>query len=131
MRSFGHRLGFLVVLLAVAVSVMPLLTPVSAEVTVDGWASQASGTLLSLYAVSGTSPSNVVASGDAGLVLRYDGSSWSSTSSGVLVPLYGVWSAPTGEVYAVGNAGTIVRHNGVSWSQMASGTSKHLNALCG
>jgi hypothetical protein len=110
---------------------MPLLTPVSAEVSADGWSSQSSGTLLSLYAVSGTSPSNVVASGDAGLVLHYDGNSWNSTSSGVLVPLYDIWSAPTGEVYAVGNAGTILHYDGSSWSQMASGVTNHLRGLWG
>jgi|GEM_PF-450011 len=131
MRCFGRRLGILTLVLALSVSIMPLLAPVSAEVSADGWGTQPSGVLLSLYSVSGTSPSNVVASGDAGLVLRYDGSAWNPMSTGVVVPLYGIWAVPTGEVYAVGNAGTIVRHNGVSWSQMASGSSNHLNAIWG
>jgi hypothetical protein len=128
---FRHRLGLLVVLLAVSISVTPLLTPVSAEVSADGWAPQESGTLLTLYGVSGTSPSDVLACGDAGVILRYNGGAWVSMNSGVTVPLYGIWCSSTGAAFAVGNAGTISKYDGISWNQMASGTSNHLNAVWG
>ncbi len=125
----SKQLGFMAALLAVFVSVVPLLAPVSADGSPDGWAPHESGTTLALYGVCGGSSSEVFACGYGGIILRHDGSGWNPMTTGVTSPIYSLSCASTDSVFAVGNAGTIVSYNGTSWNQMVSGTSNHLNAV--
>jgi trimeric autotransporter adhesin len=62
-----------------------------------------------LRGVHGRSPNEVYAVGDAGTIIRFNGSAWSSEVSGVDTELRDVWASPTGEVYVVGVPSLIVR----------------------
>jgi len=80
--------------------------------------------------VWGSSPTNVFAVGDAGTILRYDGSAWSPMSSGTPRVLLGVWG--TGNtVFAVGDAGTVLRYNGTTWTSIGPGPVDDLLAVWG
>ena len=62
-----------------------------------------------MYAIHGTSASNIFAVGPAGKILHYDGTTWSVDVSPTTEHLYGVWVAPSGVAFAVGTNGTILR----------------------
>ncbi|HKX02136.1 MAG TPA: hypothetical protein VJX71_06530 [Methylomirabilota bacterium] len=71
-------------------------------------------------------PNNVLAVGEAGTILFYDGTSWTFRASGTTNTLY----APGPDGFEVGAAGTILQYNPTtdSWSPQTSGTT---NALYG
>jgi photosystem II stability/assembly factor-like uncharacterized protein len=58
-----------------------------------------------------------VAVGDAGTILRYDGTSWTKQTSGVTVALWGVWGSGPAAIYAAGSGGRILRYDGSQWSE--------------
>lgn len=64
----------------------------------------------SLRGVWGSSGTNVLAVGESGTILRYNGSAWSPMTSGTTNPLYGFWGSSENNVFAVGGGGTIL-HN--------------------
>jgi hypothetical protein len=59
---------------------------------------------------------DVVAAGNAGTILRFDGSSWSPMTSGTTNALRGLWGSSATRVFAVGDNGTALAWNGSSWS---------------
>ena len=67
--------------------------------------------------VWGTSSANVLAVGDMGTVLSYDGSEWFLIPSGTIEGLFSIWGSSAANVYAVGRSGTIIRYDGVSDAQ--------------
>ena len=93
-----------------------------------------------MYAVRGTSPSDVTAVGYGGGFVRYNGSTWTSGSSGTLPTMYGLWSAGDGDLFAagyLGSTGMIAR--GVrgatvtltagSWTLSGQGAQQQLTAV--
>jgi photosystem II stability/assembly factor-like uncharacterized protein len=75
-----------------------------------------------LNGVWGTSPTDVFAVGDDGIILHFDGKSWTKMDSGSTSHLYGVWGISSNSVYAVGNYGTILFYNGKQWLKVDQGT---------
>jgi hypothetical protein len=84
-----------------------------------------------LNAVWSTSPSDAWAVGNAGTILRWNGSAWSSVASGTTSDLLAVWGSSSTDVWAVGRSGTIRRWNGTAWTSVPSGTSTDLRAVWG
>jgi hypothetical protein len=83
-------------------------------------------------AVWNTSPADVFAVGDAGMIAHYDGTNWNQQTSGTTKQLSGVWGVgPAGAVFAVGAAGTIMFYDGSTWSSQTSGTTQPLYAVWG
>ncbi len=79
-----------------------------------------------LFGVWGSDPDNLVAVGDAGTVLVFDGTGWARTGLGVLDDFEDVWGADAANIFAVGEDGVIWFFDGAAWSQMPSGTSVDL-----
>ncbi|MBW1757481.1 MAG: hypothetical protein JRD92_17005 [Deltaproteobacteria bacterium] len=71
-------------------------------------------------------PDNIIAVGDDGAALLYDGSQWDAMTTNTAERLFGVWGSAADDVFAVGGAGAIVRFNGVAWGGMVSGTTATL-----
>lgn len=85
-----------------------------------------------LFDVYGTSPTDVWACGDRGVMFHYDGnpdSTWTLVPLGVSTGITEIWGPGDGTLYAVGHAGKIWRNTGSGWSGMTSGTSKDLYSI--
>ena len=81
-----------------------------------------------LLGVWGTSPSDVVAVGAAGAMLRYDGQAWVADPAGKDLDLTAIHGAKD-ILVAVARRGTLlVRKEGV-WSRVETGTSSNLNGV--
>jgi len=78
------------------------------------WAESPSGTLESLRSVSGTSAGDVIAVGENGAALHFDGAAWNNIST-FPIHLNEVWMDAPGTAYAVGEQGTILRFDGAQW----------------
>ena len=74
------------------------------------WMPVASPTTAFLYAVHGTSASDVWAIGDAGVALHFDGASWTQASVPATTTLRALTRVPGGGLRMVGHAGTLLRH---------------------
>jgi hypothetical protein len=86
---------------------------------------------ISLTDVWGPSADDLFATGQSGVVMRYDGTSWRTTHAGTSENLFGVWGASAGYVIAVGGNGTIRRFDGASWTDMNSGTAMSFQDVWG
>jgi hypothetical protein len=84
-----------------------------------------------LHGLSGTSPIDAWAVGDAGTILHWSGSAWSNSPSGTTSQLNAAWSVSGTEAWAVGEAGTILRWNGSGWTGVSSGTPSGLHGIWG
>jgi len=71
---------------------------------------------VSLSDVWGPSANNLFATGQQGVVLRYDGATWRVTQTPTTASLWGVWGTSATNVVAVGTAGTILRFDGATWT---------------
>jgi hypothetical protein len=97
-----------------------------------------SGVYESMYALWGTSASDVWAVGAAGTTLHYDGKTWSKIPSGVkpdpngkTPDLQAVWGTSASNVWAVGWDGTILHFDGAHWLRVESPTSASLRDIWG
>ena len=82
-----------------------------------GWKALSSAvTINTLRQVWGSSPSNVYAAGDDGLV-RFDGASWKTTSVGPTYKLRDVWGSNPTDVWVVGDSGTMLHNSGGGWKK--------------
>jgi outer membrane protein OmpA-like peptidoglycan-associated protein len=88
-------------------------------------------TAYELFGIWSSSPDAVVAVGNCGLVVRWDGSQWSVQESGTDTWLLAVWGSGPDDVFAAGRRGTVLHWNGASWSPMTTGSAAHLFALWG
>jgi hypothetical protein len=83
---------------------------------------------VALRDVWGASRNELVAVGDGGTILQYDGSGWAKAESGVQVDLTGVWGSSREDVYVVGGvmvsedgqASAILHFDGSEWVRMAT-----------
>lgn len=75
-----------------------------------------------LWGIWGSSASDLWAVGDAGTILRGNGTTWTKVTSPTTQPLYGVWGTSSTNVWAVGAASTILRWDGTSWKTVAAPT---------
>ena len=57
-----------------------------------------------------SSDSNIVAVGDGGTIVQYDGSTWTPPVSGVTANLRAVWGSGSTNIYAVGDNGTVLHY---------------------
>jgi len=107
----------------------------------SSWEAQGSGTTRYLWAVWGSSPSDVFAVGDSATILHYDGSNWSQQPAARITGVWGsdalsirdVWGSSATDVFAVGldsrNSGRsgrvpfspIWHYDGTTWTQAAVG----------
>ena len=81
------------------------------------------------FAVSGSSPTNVVMVGSGGAIARWNGQKLTVESSGTDKDLRGVFVAADDVAWAVGEQGTVVRWNGDHWTVQTSGSTGLLNAV--
>ena len=94
------------------------------------WVPEAVPSAGDLYGISGNSATDIVAVGDTGSILRYDGSTWRKDASPTRRLLRSSWSGG-GQHILVGEQGTIVRSNGTGWTPQVSGTTRFLRAAWG
>jgi photosystem II stability/assembly factor-like uncharacterized protein len=87
------------------------------------WTSMASGTTQNLRGLGGVCPCSVLAVGENGVVLRYNGVDWSDISPGVPVHFNEVWvDNATGDAFVVGEGGTVMHLQGGVWSPLSLGS---------
>jgi cysteine-rich repeat protein len=87
------------------------------------WTAMTTGTFADLYAVWGSSPTNVYAVGNDSTIVHYDGTKWTQVQTSGPIDYSDVWGSGTTDVFAVGyavnsNAGRVDRFNGLSFSSM-------------
>jgi photosystem II stability/assembly factor-like uncharacterized protein len=92
------------------------------------------GVTANLNAVGGTVTSNVIAAGDNGVALAWDGAAWKTASTNKTGALRGVAGRLGGSaVYVVGDGGTILKWTGSgsagSFGSITSGTTDNLNGV--
>ena len=69
-----------------------------------------------LQGVWGAADGTLVAVGDAGTVLRFDGVNWTRQATTSTNALRAVWGASPSAIYAVGNGGEVLHYNGDRWT---------------
>lgn len=72
--------------------------------------------LFGMWGRSGT----IVAVGESGTVLRFDGVDWTASTQGAN-HLFDVWGASLNDIYAVGTAGTMLHYDGATWTPTGPG----------
>lgn len=84
-----------------------------------------------LRAVRAIARDSVIAVGDRGTILRWDGRTWALEDAPSRERLHDVWAGATG-VLAVGDRGTLLRRGeDGSWTAIPSGTESALRAIAG
>lgn len=82
------------------------------------WTAVDVGVQPALYAIWGSSASDVFVAGAEGAVLHFDGHTWTPQPTGFsFSTIRALWGAAPDTVFAVGNLGAVLRYNGTSWSQ--------------
>jgi hypothetical protein len=84
-----------------------------------------------LNAIWGSSPRDIYAVGEYGMVLHSDGQKWEVLRYGQEDGLSDVWGSSSTDVFVVGRDGIILHYDGTRWSRMPSGTTAALNAVWG
>ena len=82
-----------------------------------------------LRGIHGRSSGDIYTVGDAGTILRSNGSAWSPSSSGVDEDLNDVFVLSALDVLIVGDGGRIVRGVDGAWSPMTSATNENLRGV--
>jgi hypothetical protein len=82
--------------------------------------------------VWGPAADNLFATGNGGIVLRFDGEKWRHTQAPIVTEnLNGIWGSDATHIFAVGQAGVILSFNGTSWKRETSPTTKNLSDVWG
>ena len=79
------------------------------------WAVVPSGTTSNLNAIWGTSPDNIYAVGNGGVVLHFDGTNWAQMNAGISENLVSMIGFSANEIYAL-SSDAVYKFNGISWS---------------
>ena len=95
------------------------------------WKIQSAPTTDQLRAVDGYSENRILAVGNYGAIIFYNGTEWKNVSGITEKTLYGVWWASKNEAFAVGDKGLILHFNGTDWNPMVSGTTLRLRNVWG
>lgn len=82
-------------------------------------------------ALAGLGPTDLVAVGSGGKIIRSDGTTITQQTSGTTRDLFAVASIGPGTAFTVGDAGTVLRLDGTSWTPVAAPTTNPLRAVCG
>ena len=85
----------------------------------------------SMYAVWGSSPTDVFMGGSGGNIFHYDGAGWTLVDTVTSYAIRGIWGRSGSDVFAVGDEGTILHYDGSAWSHMASDTTMALLGING
>lgn len=89
----------------------------------------------SLNGVWGSSPNDVFAVGDNGVIAHFNGTTWSAMTSNTTHGLSAVWGTSATNVYAVGiNSGgtaTIIHYDGSNWSVVSHNIIEPLAGIWG
>ncbi len=80
-------------------------------------ANESSGASSALLAVWGTSATNVLAAGDNGRIIRFDGTTWSAMNSPTTRALARISGTGPNDVWAVGDS-VLLHYNGSQWSNV-------------
>ena len=96
-----------------------------------GWKIQSAPTTDQLRAVNGYSENSILAVGNYGTIILYNGTEWTNVSGITEKTLYGVWWASKNEAFAVGDKGLILHFDGADWAIMDSGTTQRLRNIWG
>lgn len=127
----GSRQWLFIITIPLIVLASVLMLPSTAAAQ-DGWTWQhplpQGNTLKGLW---GNSSDYIVAVGELGTVVRYDGTSWSRMPSGTLYHLNAVWGSSRTNVLAVGEHGTILQFDGATWNTISSPITNTLYAVWG
>lgn len=107
-------------------------TTVTARFTCHGWCPESlPGETTNLNAVWGFSSNRVVAVGEGGRILQWNGTAWKAVTSPVTANLRGLHGTTTGIGYAVGDGGTILKTSdfGDTWMTQNSTTTVNLRSV--
>lgn len=78
------------------------------------WTVMPSGTISDLNAIWGTSPNNIYAVGNNGVILHFDGITWTQMNSGTTGSLVSIIGFSENEIYALGF--NLYKFDGVNWT---------------
>ncbi len=99
------------------------------------WTPLVTPTERDLLAVWSSPTGTAWAVGEAGVILRHDGTGWAAIPSGpdggLTVDLRGVWGAADDDVWAVGTGGTVVHWDGRIWGRAMPDATFALNDVWG
>jgi len=95
------------------------------------WRTMLSPTLNDLNAVWGDSINFLIAVGNYGTILQFEGEDWIVKTSPTEENLYNVWGSSSKNIYAVGASGTILHFEGSVWQKMNSSTDEDLHTISG
>src|SRR5262249_13611271 len=93
------------------------------------WPSEWSGT--GLYALAGSSSTDLWAFGEAGLIVHGNGTAWSTVASPTTATMFAAWTTSASDVWAAGD-GTVLHWHGTQWSAQnltAAGLSDQLGGI--
>jgi len=87
---------------------------------------------LRLYAIGASGAGVVIAAGEAGTVVSWDGatSSWTTVDSPTDVSLWALDVDPSGVATVVGNNGEAWRYSAGAWTELPTGVDNNLYAVC-
>jgi len=92
---------------------------------------QTGGTLNALRDVWNYSTTSMIACGDYGTILSYNGKLWTAQVSDTDSHFNSIWAASATAAWAVGHNGTILKWDGATWTPQTSDTTEHLLAVWG
>ncbi|MBL8986341.1 MAG: hypothetical protein JNJ80_08725 [Gemmatimonadetes bacterium] len=95
------------------------------------WESMPGAAGAELWAIWGTAPDRLYASGQNGVILRWDGTTFRPMSTPTDYVLFGLWGTDPADVYAVGIRGTLLHYDGVAWTPVAIPSSADFFAIAG
>ncbi|MDQ6611692.1 MAG: Ig-like domain-containing protein, partial [Gemmatimonadota bacterium] len=95
-----------------------------------GWTRVAQGSAFgtTFNAVHGFG-ATVIAVGNSGKIVAFNGTSWQAMPSGTTNDLNGVWVESATSAFAVGNNGTAVRLTGTTWASTTTGSTEKLSGV--
>lgn len=98
----------------------------------DGdWLRMPSGTTSALYGLWGKDAAHLLAVGDFGLVMRWNGKTWDAFNAGTEHFLFDVWGRGLDDIYVVGLSGTIGHFDGQRWTITPARARNDLLAVAG
>jgi hypothetical protein len=97
------------------------------------WIAETSNATEDLFAIWGSSESDIYAVGASGRILHFDGTAWASRNSGRGEALAAIWGSGANDVWVAGASGILLHatDGGMTWNVVPSGTTANLNGLWG